>query len=189
MENRIRLDRYDQSWFARGRSNAVVVLWWLVQGSLFRYSLQPMYAWRRFLLRLFGTEIGEGVQIRPTAKITYPWKLKIGAHTWIGDECELYSLDYIHIGNHCVVSQRSYLCTGSHSLQDPNFGLITKPIAVKDGAWVASDVFIYPGVTIHEMGVAAARSTVTKDIPAGQVYAGTPAKFQKMRFSDNEEYV
>ena len=121
-----------------------------------------MYAWRRFLLRLFGSQVGEGVQIRPTAKITYPWKLIIGEYTWIGDECELYSLDLIRIGKHCVVSQRSYLCTGSHSLDDPHFGLITKPIELKDGAWVASDVFIYPGVTINEMGVAAVEAQLLK---------------------------
>ena len=45
----------------------------------------------------------------------------------------------------------------SHDVKDPHFGLITKSIHVKDGAWIASDVFVYPGVTIHELGVAAAR--------------------------------
>ncbi|MCM2535841.1 hypothetical protein NDK43_30610 [Neobacillus pocheonensis] len=95
-------------------------------------------------------------------------------------------MDEIVIGRNCVVSQESYLCTGSHDFKDPFFGLITKPILIKDGAWIASDVFVYPGVTIHEMGIAAARSTVTRDIPVNEVHGGSPAKFLKKRFEKEE---
>jgi len=84
------------------------------------------------------------------------------------------------------VSQESYLCTGSHNIKDPHFGLITKPIVIKDGAWVASDVFVYPGVVINEMAVVAARSTVINDIPANEVHAGSPAKYVKKRFEEDE---
>jgi putative colanic acid biosynthesis acetyltransferase WcaF len=180
--NRIRLDLYNQDGYSRGRSNGVVLLWWLVQGTLFRFSLHQMYGWRRLLLRLFGAEIGKKVKIRPSAKFTYPWKVSIDDFSWIGDNVEFYSLDTITVGKHCVISQKSYLCTGSHDLTDIQFGLITKPIHIKDGAWIASDVFIYPGVTLEEMSVIAARSTVTNDVPAEEIYAGTPAQYMKHRF-------
>lgn len=183
--NRIRLNQYSQQGYDRGRSGVVVLLWWLVQGTLFRLSPQPMYGFRRFLLRLFGAAIGRGVKIRPTAIVTYPWNVAIGDHSWIGDRAELYSLTRIEIGAHCVVSQRSYLCTGSHDLTDPTFSLVVKPIRVQDGAWIASDVFVYPGVTLGTMAVAAARSTVLRDIPAEEVHAGTPAVFLKRRFLSN----
>lgn len=186
MINRIRLDAYDQSHYSRGRSNAVVLLWWFIQGTLFRFSIHNMYGWRRFLLKLFGAKIGSHVQIRPTVKFTYPWKVEIGDYSWIGDHVELYSLDRIVIGQHCIVSQHSYLCTGSHELQDPSFGLITKPIVIRDGAWVASDVFVCPGVVIHEMAVAGARSTVMRSIPENEVHAGTPAQFIRYRFQEGE---
>ncbi|MDO3675754.1 WcaF family extracellular polysaccharide biosynthesis acetyltransferase [Paenibacillus ehimensis] len=184
MKNRIRLDLYNQDWYSRGRSNAVVLLWWFVQGTLFRFSLHNMYGWRRFLLRLFGAKIGRGVQVRATAKFTYPWKVTIGDYSWIGDNVEFYSLDRIEVGEHCVVSQHCYLCTGSHDMTDEAFGLVTRPIVIRDGAWIASDVFVYPGVTVGVMGVVAARSTVVKDVPANQVFAGTPAKFVKERFQE-----
>ncbi|MFC5652891.1 WcaF family extracellular polysaccharide biosynthesis acetyltransferase [Paenibacillus solisilvae] len=177
----IDLSKYDQSWYSRGRSGSVVLLWWLVQGTLFKFSLHNMYSFRNTLLRLFGAKIGNGVKVRSTAKFTYPWKVRIGDHSWIGDDVEFYSLDEIIVGSNCVVSQNSYLCTGSHKLNDPAFGLITKPIVIKDGAWVASDVFVCPGVTIYELGVAGARSTVMKDIPAGEIHVGYPAKFLKER--------
>lgn len=187
MKNIIRLDRYNQSWYSRGRNSFFVLLWWLIQGSLFRFSLHPMYAWRRFLLRIFGAKIGKGVQIRANAKFTYPWKVSVGNYTWIGDNVEFYSLDQIVVGEHCVISQHSYLCTGSHDIEDPYFSLITKPIHIKDGAWLASDVFVYPGITIGEMSVVAARSTVLKDIPSNEIHAGSPAKFIKYRFDINLE--
>ncbi|AIQ16193.1 MULTISPECIES: WcaF family extracellular polysaccharide biosynthesis acetyltransferase [Paenibacillus] len=180
---KMNLAKYDQSWFVRGRSGAVVMLWWLIQATVFRVSLHNMHGFRSALLRLFGAQVGKGVRIRPSAKFTYPWKVKIGDYSWIGDHAELYSLDSIVIGDHCVISQNAYLCTGSHKLNDPHFGLITKPIELKDGAWVASHVFVYPGVTIYEMGVAGARSTVMKDIPANQVHVGFPAVYFKERFT------
>jgi putative colanic acid biosynthesis acetyltransferase WcaF len=183
MRNEIRLDLYDQSWYSRGRSSLIVLLWWFIQGTLFRFSLHNMYGWRRFLLKLFGAKIGKKVQVRATAKFTYPWKVSIGDYSWIGDRVEFYSLDNIEVGSHCIISQYAYLCTGSHDLQDPRFSLITKPIIIKDGAWVASDVFVYPGVIVHEMAVAGARSTVIKDIPYNEIHAGSPAKFLKERFS------
>ncbi|RED65053.1 putative colanic acid biosynthesis acetyltransferase [Cohnella lupini] len=189
MKNRVRLDLYVQEGYSRGRSGLIVLLWWLVQSTAFRWSLQPMYAWRNWLLKLFGAEIGIGVKVRPTATITYPWKVKIGEHSWIGDHAELYSLDSITIGNHCVVSQNGYLCTGSHDASDPQFSLIVNPIRIEDGAWLASDVFVYPGVTVGVMAVVAARSTVLRDVPTNEVHAGTPAKYIKHRFETMEEEV
>lgn len=184
MKNKIRLDKYNQTGYSRGKSGLVVLIWWLIQGTIFRFSLHPMYKWRHFLLRIFGAKIGKGVQVRASAKFTYPWKVEIGDYSWIGDNVELYSLDQINIGKHCVISQKSYLCTGSHDMQDPHFGLITKPIHIHDGAWIASDVFVYPGVTIGEMAVVAARSTVVKSVPSNEVHAGSPAKFMKHRFEE-----
>ncbi|MBW7476724.1 WcaF family extracellular polysaccharide biosynthesis acetyltransferase [Paenibacillus oenotherae] len=187
MRNLVRIDQYNQDGYSRGRSGLVVLLWWFVQGSLFRYSIHTMDGWRRWLLLLFGAKVGKGVKIRSTARFTYPWKVAIGDHTWIGDHVEFYSLDMIAVGSHCVISQQSYLCTGSHQMNDPAFGLLTKPIVIRDGAWVASGAFVYPGVTIHEMAVAGARSTVIRDIPANEVHVGSPANFLKYRFQQKEE--
>lgn len=186
MKNIIQLNKYTQAKYDRGKSQIVILIWWIIQGTVFRFSLHNMYKWRSFLLRVFGAKIGKGVRIRSSAKFTYPWKVSIGEYSWIGDNVNLYSLDYITIGANCVISQNSYLCTGSHDLKDPYFSLLTSLIVVKDGSWIASDVFIYPGVTINEMAVVAARSTVTKDIPANEVHAGSPAKYIKKRFKEDE---
>lgn len=135
-----------------------------------------MYGWRRLILRSFGAKIGLGVIIRPTVRITSPWKLKIGDYSWIGDDVVLYCLAPIFIGNHVVVSQNTYLCGGGHDYQDINFPQTTAPICIEDEVWVAADVFVAPGVTIGQATVIGARSTVLKDVAPMVVAAGYPLR-------------
>jgi putative colanic acid biosynthesis acetyltransferase WcaF len=165
----------------RGRSAVVVQLWWMVESFFFKPSPQILYSFRRFLLRLFGAKIGKHVLIRPSVRITYPWKLSIGDFSWIGDDVVLYSLGEIIIGNNTVISQKSYICTGSHDYTKKDFPIYANPILIEDECWLATDVFVAPGITIGKGTVIAARSTVLSDLPGGKVCAGTPAKVLKDR--------
>ncbi len=165
----------------RGRPGWFVQLWWLVQATVFAWSPQFMYGWRRFLLRIFGARIGRNVIIRPTVRVTYPWKVRIGDDVWIGDDVVLYSLGEIDIGDNAVISQRSYICTGGHDYQKPSFDIFAKKIVIEPEAWVATDVFVAPGVTIGRGAVIGARSSVFKNMPAEMICIGNPAKPVKAR--------
>ena len=165
----------------RGRSAIVVQLWWLVQDWLIRPSPQFLYGWRRFLWRLFGAEIGDSVIIRPTAKVTYPWKVRIGDRSWIGDNAELYSLGTIDIGSDAVISQRCYLCAGTHDYTKRGFPLVANPIRIEDQAWLATGSFIAPGVTIGRGTIIGAGSVVLKNMPTAMICAGNPARPIKPR--------
>ena len=165
----------------RGKSAFVTQLWWIVQSLLFALSPQFMYGWRRFLLRLFGANIGKNVIIRPNVRVTYPWKLSVGDYSWIGDYVEIYSLGNIEIGKNVVVSQKAYLCTGGHDYKKQSFDIFQKKIIIKDEVWVGADVFIAPGVTIEKGAVIGARSTVLEDMPENMVCVGYPAKPIKVR--------
>ncbi len=175
------LRKYDQSWFDRGRPSWYILFWWLVQAIVFPLTPQPLYILRSSLLRLFGARIGKGVLIRPTARFTYPWRVCIGDYSWVGDDVVFYSLEQINIGEHCVISQKTYLCTGSHDIQDPAFGLKTASITIGNGAWVAADCFITPGVNIGSNAVIGTRSSVFGNMPAGQVCWGNPCRPQYAR--------
>lgn len=177
----VNLCQYNQDTYDRGRSGWFIILWWIIQGTIFRFSIHNMYGFRNFLLKLFGAKLGKDVRIRSSAKFYYPWKIEIGDNSWIGDEVMLYSLDYITIGKNCIVSQQSYLCTGSHNISSSSFKLITKPITIEDYCWIAVDVFIGQGVTIKEGSVIAARSSIYKDNEPWKVFRGNPAKYLKDR--------
>ncbi|MEM1359166.1 MAG: putative colanic acid biosynthesis acetyltransferase [Bacteroidota bacterium] len=165
----------------RGRPAWQVQLWWIVEAVLFRPSPQFLYGWRRWLLRVFGATVGEGVIIRPTVKTQFPWKVTIGDHAWIGDDVVLYSLGPITIGEHAVVSQKSYLCTGTHDPGKIDFPIEQHPIVIEPECWIATDVYIGPGVRIGRGTLVGARSSVFKDLPAGKICLGSPAKIIKDR--------
>lgn len=158
----------------RGANALKVQLWWAVQATLFAGSPQIMYRWRAFLLRLFGARIGKDVVIRPSVKITYPWKLTVGDYAWVGDDAVLYTLGEINIGAHTVISQKSYLCTGSHDYTSAHFDINAAPIVIGEKCWLATDVFVAPGVTIGHGTVVGARSSVFKSLPANVICRAIP---------------
>jgi len=160
----------------RGRPRWVALLWQMVQATLFRWSPHFLHGWRRMLLRAFGAKIGQSVVLRPSARVHFPWRLEIGDRSWIGDEVWLYSLGEIRIGSDTVIAQRSYLCAGSHDYLDPSFPTLLPPISVGNQVWLASDVFVGPGVSIGDGAVVGARGSVFRDLPGGMIYRGSPAQ-------------
>ncbi|MCP9234502.1 putative colanic acid biosynthesis acetyltransferase [Lewinella sp. JB7] len=171
----------------RGKPAWMVQLWWITEALLFRPSPQFMYGWRRWLLRRFGAAVGEGAIIRPTVRTQFPWKVSIGDHAWIGDDVVLYSLGNIRIGNNAVISQKSYLCTGSHDAESPEFAIFSRPIYIADECWIATDVYIAPGVTVGRGTLVGARSSVFKDLPPGKICMGSPARVIKDRTTPEGE--
>lgn len=177
----VRLDQYDNSWFSPGRPTIVQMLWFLLGATIVRSHWIPSSQLRVWILRFFGAHIADGVVIKPGVRVKFPWRLTIGAHTWIGEDAWLDNLAAIEIGRHACVSQGAYFCTGNHNWSDPKFGLITRGIYMGDGSWAGARCFIGPGVSLGECAVAAAGSVVARDIPAYEVHAGNPAAFIKKR--------
>ncbi len=151
------------------------LLWQVVWLLLFRPSPWFWQAPRRGLLRLFGAKVGTCVQVMPSVRIWAPWNLELGNYSTVSHGVDLYCVDDISIGAHATVSQRSFLCTASHDIHHPNMPLVTKPIRIEDGVWVAGEAFIHPGVTVGVDAVVGARAVVTHDVPARLVVAGNPA--------------
>lgn len=160
----MRLDRYDNSDFNRGASKFKEAGWWIMRSLLFA----PWFPIPSFLkvaaLRLFGAKVGRGVVIRSRVNITFPWRLVIGDHVWIGEEVLILSLAPVTIASHVCISQRAFLCTGSHRFRSENFDLVTKPITVGEGCWIAANVFVGPGVTLAPGTLCKAGSVVTKSV-------------------------
>lgn len=163
------------------REYAMRALWQFVRGTAFRWSPRRAYGWRNALLRLFGAKIGNFVQVRPSCKIFHPWLLEIGDWTALADDVEIYNLGKVTLGSHSVISQRSYVCAGTHDYTRPDLPLQRPPIVIGSGVWVAAQVFVGPGVTIGDNCVIGACAVVTKDVPPGVVAGGNPCRVIKPR--------
>jgi len=157
------------------------VVWGVVYILLFKYSPKPFHSWRSFILRLFGAKIGRGVHIYPGVKIWAPWNLEAHDEAGVANGVDLYCQGKIILGYRSIVSQRAFICAGTHDYTKEGHPLITAPIVIQDNAWVAAEAFVHPGVTIGEGAVIGARSVVTKDMPAWTVCAGHPCKPIKER--------
>jgi putative colanic acid biosynthesis acetyltransferase WcaF len=163
------------------RNKLLRAVWGLVWLVLYRPSPRPCHGWRRFLLRCFGATIGPGAKPYPTARIWAPWNLDLGAHAWLGDGVDCYSVGPIRIGASAIVSQRAFLCSATHDYTDPGFPLVTAPVMIGPAAWVAAEAFVGPGVTVGDGAVVAARACVVRDVEAWTVVAGNPARVVKKR--------
>ena len=170
----------------RGKPGWFIQLWWIVQALFFKTSPQFLYGWRRFLLRSFGAKVGKGVILRPSVHTQFPWKVSIGDYSWIGDNAVLYSLGNITIGKNVVISQKSYLCAASHHYTKADFPIYSNPVLIEDECWLATDVYVGPGVTIGKGTVVGARSSVFTSLPPGMVCVGSPAKAVRRRVMDDE---
>lgn len=151
-------------------------LWDAAGQPMMRLTFHNWYGLRRGLLRLFGATVHPTARIRPSARISYPWRLKVGAHTAIGDHAILFCLGPISIGDRCTISQYAHLCAGSHDYTSRSMDLVTKPIVIEDDAWIAADVFVGPGVTVGRDTLVGARSTVTHSLPPATICGGDRAR-------------
>lgn len=135
-----------------------------------------MHAWRAFVLRVWGAKLGARVHVYPDAKVWAPWHLTMADDACLGDRAEAYNVAPITLGERAIVSQDGFLCTASHDHRDPAFPLTHAPITLERHAWVAARAIVLPGITIGEGAVVGAGSVVTRDVAAGTVVAGNPAR-------------
>ncbi|MDB4432933.1 WcaF family extracellular polysaccharide biosynthesis acetyltransferase [Akkermansiaceae bacterium] len=172
----IDLSKFDNSNYQRGVPRWKEALWWVLRSLLFARSLPVPSSIKVAALRFMGARVGEGVVIRSRVNITMPWRLRIGDHVWIGDEVMILSLAGVTIGSHSCLSQRAFLCTGSHDFSKESFDLITREIKIGKRCWIGAQAFIGPGVVMRRASRCLAGAVVVKEVKEGQVVGGVPAR-------------
>ena len=131
------------------------------------------------LLRELLGECGDGVHIRPPFHLEYGTRVSIGAGTFFNYDCLMLDVAPVTVGADCQVASRVQFITATHPI-DPHVRRIgwetAKPITVGDNVWLSSGVILCPGVTIGDDTVVGAGAVVTRDLPAGVVAMGVPAR-------------
>ena len=157
------------------------VVWGIAWLLLARFTPPPLHGWRRLVLRAFGARIGRGARVHASVAIWLPRNLELGEQVLIGPGARLYNQGTIAIGAWSVVSQRAHLCASTHRVDDPDFQLECRPIAIGERCWVATEAFVGPGVTMGDGAVLAARAALFENAAADGIYRGNPARFIRQR--------
>ena len=173
------LEGYTVGDFDRGASRGREALWLLVKAAFFLTALPWPSALRVALLRAFGAKIGRGAVVRNHVNITYPWRFEAGDFVWLGDEVIILSLASVKLESSVCISQRAFLCTGSHAFAKPGFNLVTRPIVIRTGSWIAAQAFVAPGLEIGPGSMVCAGAVVLDHVPPGTVVAGNPAQIRR----------
>ena len=172
----IDLSQFNNAGFDRGAPRWKEAMWLAVRNVFFQNPWPWPSAWRVWLLRAFGARVGAGVRIKAGVNVSFPWRLEVGDHVWLGEEVTILSLAPVSVESNVCLSQQAYLCTGSHDHRREDFALLTRPITVRQGAWIAARAFVGPGVEIGAGAVVSAGSVVFATVPAGCLVRGNPAE-------------
>lgn len=166
--------------FTPGRPKWLIGVWLLVEWALVSNPLQISSRVRIGALRAFGAIIGDGVIMRQRIRVKFPWRLTIGDRSWIGEGVWIHNQGDLRIGADTVISQESFLTTGSHDVH-ATMDLIVRPVVIGDGVWVTSRCMVLSGVTIGDNAVVLPGSVVDRSLDPQKVYGGVPARYVKDR--------
>ena len=176
----VNLSKYKNNWYNPG-SIFKRVNWYFVNMLFFKTLFPFPSSFKSKLLRLFGAKIGKNVVFKPNINIKYPWFLEIGDNCWIGEEVWIDNLAFVKLGDNIVLSQGTYLLTGSHNYKKETFDLIVKEIILEDGVWIGAKAIVTPGVRCKTHSVLSVGSVATKDLEPFGVYQGNPATLKRKR--------
>jgi putative colanic acid biosynthesis acetyltransferase WcaF len=132
--------------------------------------------WRLFWLKLFGCNVTGRPFVHPLAVVKIPWQLTLEDGVAVGPYAEIYNLGHVTLRSMSVVSQYTYICGGTHDLENPMLPLQVGDIEIGREVFVGAKALILPGVKIEEGAVIGAGSVVSRDMPSWKICAGNPCK-------------
>lgn len=132
---------------------------------------------RELMSELIGDAVDESVTVFPPFSADFGKNITLGARIFINSGCRFQDQGGITIGDDCLIGHNTVLATLNHDM-DPakRADLHPAPIVIGRNVWIGANVTVLPGVTIGDDAVVAAASVVTKDVPAGSVVVGSPAR-------------
>jgi acetyltransferase-like isoleucine patch superfamily enzyme len=168
---------------------------------------------RRLQLRLLGASIGKGTSL-PRLQVTWPHQIRLGrecvlqadiffnySHFWtpgpsmifgdrvfIGRGCEFNIREKITVGDDCLIASGCTFVDTNHGRDHSKAmnaqPLESAPIILGRNVWLGTQCIILKGVQLGDGAVIGAGSVVTKSVPAGETWAGVPARPVRMAKSN-----
>lgn len=145
----------------------------------FNQTAAHLRAPRVEILRALLGRLGENPVFDGPFFCDYGFNIEIGDHFYANVNLVILDAAKVRIGNRVFIAPNVGLYTSGHPLdaERRNQGLeFAHPITIEDNVWIGAGVQVLPGVRIGAGSVIAAGAVVTRDVPAGVVAAGNPAR-------------
>jgi maltose O-acetyltransferase len=150
---------------------------WMVR---YNAALSASDAERLSLLRERLAEVGDGAVIRPPFHCDYGYNIRIGPGVFFNFNCVVLDVVAVTIGARTQIGPAVQIYTADHP-RDPSVrrtgAELGRPIRIGRDVWIGGGAIILPGVTIGDDAVIGAGGVVTRDVPAGFIARGNPARF------------
>lgn len=138
--------------------------------------------------------IGDNVYIGHYTMLKGYYKnvMRIGSHTWIGQNCFLHSGGGITIGDYVGIGPSVQILTLTHVLDDDLATPIIereqkyKPVVIENNCDIGVGTILLPGVTIGTGSMIGAGSVVTRDVEPYSIVAGNPARLLRKRLETGD---
>ena len=135
---------------------------------------------RELLSELFGYKVPESLRVFPPFYSDFGKNIHVGENVFINACCHFQDHGGVTIGDGCQIGHNVVFATLNHGLQPEERGITyPAPIVLGKNVWVGSNSTILQGVTIGDNAVIAAGAVVTRDVEAGTIVGGVPARFIK----------
>lgn len=134
---------------------------------------------QKTLLRQLLGSVGESFHFNQPFRCDYGCNIHIGERFFANFNLTILDEADVTIGNDVFIGPNVSIYTACHPLDPETRNTCAEwaePVTIGDSVWIGGNVVICPGVTIGSGTMIGAGSVVTKDIPAGVVAAGNPAR-------------
>jgi acetyltransferase-like isoleucine patch superfamily enzyme len=136
-----------------------------------------------------NVEIGRDVYVGHHAilKGYYRNRLRIGDGSWIGQFAFLHAAGGLTVGARVGIGPGVKIITSAHELpRDPSLPIMDgalelAEVVLEDGCDVGVGAIVLPGVRIGRGAQIGAGAVVTRDVPAGAIAVGVPARVTRTR--------
>ena len=132
---------------------------------------------RTIISELTGQELDLSTWIVPPFRTDFGQFIRLGKKVFINSGCMFMDRGGITLDDDVFIGPNVSLITENHA-EEPHLrhNVYTKPIHIKQNAWIGAGAIVLPGVTVGKNSIVAAGAIVTKDIPDNTIVGGNPAK-------------
>jgi maltose O-acetyltransferase len=142
-----------------------------------------LWTWGHLRFAALVRHQGKGCVCHWNTELKYPEKLVLGDRVIIGVNAVLGAAGGITLGDDVRISRDVIIETAGLDFLHATlpYPHSFSPIHIERGAWIGARAIVLAGVTIGERAVVAAGAVVTKNVPAGAIVGGVPAKIVQRR--------